>query len=157
MPGATPKELLPLVQHWHSKALAVIRTKDFVTSWQEFLVGWLGWNPQAAEINQAIALAQTIAIPDHPHHTEPTRQLLRHCAALQTQYGDRPFFLGCRLAGELIGLDKDAANKLLRQLQQEGFLTLVKKGRQQSVNGRLVCVASEWKCDPFAWGRGCTT
>src|SRR5262249_1295604 len=107
--------------------------------------------PQAAELQQAVALAQIIDIPDQPHHTDHARRLLRLCAALQQQYGEKPFFLGCRLAGELLGLDKDAANALLRQLKDEGFLVLVSKGRQQVIKGQLTSVASEWRCNPFAW------
>jgi hypothetical protein len=151
MPNATPKTLLPLVQHWHIQALPVIRTKPFAPTWQEFLTAWQAWNPLTAELQQAAALAETIAIPEYSHHTPEARQLLRLCAALQVQFGEQPFFLGCRGAGAFLGIDKDAANALLHQLQNEGFLVLICKGGRKRTNGVLKDIATEWRCNPFAW------
>ncbi len=39
-PDATRDELRVIVHEWHERALPVIGTKDFGTSWADFLTGW---------------------------------------------------------------------------------------------------------------------
>jgi hypothetical protein len=67
------------------------------------------------------------------------QRLVALCWQLQIQWHDRPFPLGCRTAGGFLGIDRTKAWRLLRALQLDGVLQLIKKGSKTS--GK----ASEWR------------
>ncbi len=56
------------------------------------------------------------------------RRLIGLCKILQEWWGEAPFFLGCRKAGEVIGLKKTVANEYLNALVGMKILELVSKG-----------------------------
>jgi hypothetical protein len=54
------------------------------------------------------------------------------CAELQRVAGDRPFFIGCRSAGKLLGITFQRAAKYLRRLCADGTLVRLTRGTQAS-------------------------
>jgi hypothetical protein len=74
------------------------------------------------------------------------RLLVSLCAELQRQAQGRPFFLGCRSAGALLGVPYGRAAKWLRVLVMDGVLRLV------SVGSRGTGKASEYLYAPTEGG-----
>ena len=66
------------------------------------------------------------------------RRLDALCWQLQLQWGARPFPLGCRIAGEFLGVSKTEAHGLFKALKFDGVLRLAKKGTLKDRQ------ASEW-------------
>lgn len=57
------------------------------------------------------------------------RALVALCRELQRGAGNRPFFLDCRTAGRLIGVDRQTANRWLSLvLQADGVLERTRTG-----------------------------
>ena len=56
------------------------------------------------------------------------RVLVAICRELQRAAGTNPFFLGCRTAGRLLGVDHTTAWRWLWLLKQDGILHVVEKG-----------------------------
>ncbi len=72
---------------------------------------------------------------------ERVRLLVSVCCKLQLLSGPSPFYLSCRMAGELIGVSHDTANVLLRGLGREGILDEIAKGGI-TARGKL---ATRWR------------
>jgi hypothetical protein len=124
-------ELRPAVEWWFEAARKIVRTKDWDTTWSDFLAGWPKVKTPFGESMEAV-IEQARQEPDPECVTkcqsQETRLLIRICKVLQRRAGDAPFFLAARAAGEATGLDKDTANKRLGLLRETGILELVKKG-----------------------------
>jgi hypothetical protein len=144
-PNATMSELRDLVSRWHELALPIIGTKDFSTSWGDFINGWNQVRHPYGETMQSIidGIDFTAPLPKgvvdlgygaHGNH------LVRVCMALQAHQGDMPFFISARQAGEVLGVHFTDAAKMLTALVVDGVLTLVTKGAGQ--------VASRYR---YAW------
>ena len=61
-------------------------------------------------------------------YTEKERALVRVCVVLQRMSGERPFYLPCRVAGELLDIPYRRAAMLLRTLVAHGLLEIVTAG-----------------------------
>jgi len=115
-----PGELRLQVCYWHNEALPNIRTKDFEETWIDFLEGWDKVDvPFGARIEIATQQAQGTGI----------EYLESLCRELQKLWGDNPFFLSTRMAGELAGVSNVTAAKWFDRLIQQGKLELVEKGK----------------------------
>lgn len=129
-PTADADDLLGIVQRWHIAALPNIRTKSFSESWADFKVAWkkdlLPFGVVLASVVNNLPEAHITHI--RPGYDHQIIQLIRLCSGLQSLARDAPFFLGCRIAGEFLGINHTSANALLRLLVDDGILTLVKKG-----------------------------
>ena len=55
-------------------------------------------------------------------------ELVRVCEALQVHYGDEPFFISARQAGDVLGVHCTEACKMLSALVADDVLTLVTRG-----------------------------
>jgi hypothetical protein len=66
------------------------------------------------------------------YHLDGVRTLVALCAELQRLAGDRPFYLGCRDAGRLLGVPFQRAAKWLRRLVHDGVLVKVSTGTKVS-------------------------
>lgn len=55
-----------------------------------------------------------------------TRRLVKLCRELQRLSGAAPFFISCRVAGELLGIDHLTASRLLGMLVTDGVLTVAR-------------------------------
>jgi hypothetical protein len=132
-PTATRQELRAIAEHWHELALPVIGTKDFATTWADFLRGWdKVRQPHGATLQSIIGTVDSAAPLPHGiaalSYGERGNQLVRICIALQAHHGEEPFFISARQAGELLGLHFTDASKLLAAMVLDGVLELVSKG-----------------------------
>lgn len=73
------------------------------------------------------------------YECEGTRLLVRVCRELQRQSGSDPFFLGCRTASQITGLDRQTAHRRLKLLQADGVIGLVENGSKSAKK------ASTWR------------
>ena len=133
---ANPRDLEPIVRHWHKSALPVIRTLEFEETWLDFLKSWpnvkfpKGTGPLDEALRRAVAApppAQVMRF-DHP----ACRLLASLCRELQRPAGDSHFFLSCRTAGKLIGVSFKTAARWLELFVLDRILLLHEKGTQQT-------------------------
>jgi hypothetical protein len=90
---------LPHVQDWHARALAVIRTRDFGVTWDDFRGHWDGYDRLKDLLPfQALALVQD----DRPD-LSGLPLLAEVCRVVQQMVGGRSFGLSEREAAEIIG------------------------------------------------------
>ena len=125
---STQEELRPAFERWFRLARPRIKTKDFPTSWREFLAIWRIVKTPFGSTMRLIAedIGDSITV----------EQL---CDALQKRAGDRPFHLDCRTAGKLVGVHYSTASRHLNRLMDSGKLELVKPG------DRLNHLAAEYR------------
>jgi hypothetical protein len=130
------------VRQWWQVALRVIGTKDWDTSWKDFVIAWgRVRRPYGATI-AGVRDAAHDAVPQvegEPREERDILRLQRVCEELQRRHGDRPFPLSCRMAGKLIGVGHDWANQLLNRLRTSGDLQLVTEHDRLRKRGR------EWR------------
>jgi hypothetical protein len=124
MPSASPSELEPIVRQWHTTALPVIRTKDWIESWVDFRTAWAAVKRPAgvsmAEIVEA-AKMQT------PEDADAVAKLTALCRTLQEHHGPgKAWPLSCRRAGQEIGVSHDTAARIIKLLCREGTIVLVR-------------------------------
>jgi hypothetical protein len=121
-PDTTPESLEGIVRDWHARALPIIRTKDWPTSWLEFREAWANVKrPAGATMADILAAAAAVT----PAIADSIERLKALCRALQEHHGScRPWPLSCRLAGSTVGISHDTAARILRLLRKEGFIEL---------------------------------
>lgn len=131
---ADPMDLKFVIAEWHEQALKHIRTKPFEESLIDFIQGWKhvkhpkGTGPMDVILERAKS-AEPLA--EAMMFEQPAlRLLVSVCRELQENTGDAPFFLGCRTAGRLIGVDHVTAWRWLDLMHCAGLLTLVELGRK---------------------------
>lgn len=129
-----PAKLRPIVVAWHRAALRRIRTKPFEESWLDFVNAWKkvefpkGSEPMAAIIKNARAAVDPAETANYEQ--DKLRLLIKACRELQREAGDGCFYLGCRKAGEIVGVTHTQAHRWLTLLEIDGLLQCVKKGTQ---------------------------
>jgi hypothetical protein len=131
---AEPKTLRPIVARWHRLALPIISTKPFEESWIDFLRGWTrvkypkGTGPMDAIFERPRKVpTPAVAL----QYEQPAlRLLVALCQELQRANGDAPFYLGCRTAGQLLGVDHTTAWRWLYLLVEDRLLVETEKGSQ---------------------------
>ncbi len=129
-------DLKPLVRRWHQLALPVIGTKPFEESWIDFAEGWqrvrfpAGAGPLEALWLQAMAEAPPVAAL--AYEQDGVRRLVAFCYQLQRHAGQAAFFLACRTAGTLLGVEHTTAWRWLRLMEIDGVLARVSTGSQKT-------------------------
>jgi hypothetical protein len=126
------KALKPYVRAWHERAKPNITTQAFDESWIDFRNGWVrikyarGENP----MTQVLEAACRSQVPEVAMQFEQDelRLLVAVCREAQRRAGDGPFFLSCRMAGELVGVPFKLAWRWLRHLVDEEILDEVSPG-----------------------------
>jgi len=124
--------LKPTVQQWHKLALPVIRTKPFEETWLDFAQGWArvkypgGTGPLAAL--WSLAISEALPPRALAYEQESVRLLVGLCYQLQRHAGRGTFFLACRTAGALLGVDHTTAWRWLNLLDIDGVLCKVSTG-----------------------------
>jgi hypothetical protein len=127
--------LRPFVAEWHRRALPNIITKDFGTTWGDFVNGWKkAHTPEGEDVlAKALERAEAADPPEWSKDYSPAHRLLAAlCRELQRVHGEQPFFLTNALAGELVGVDKGTANRWFHAMLADGALVVV----EQPSNGR---------------------
>jgi hypothetical protein len=135
--GADPAALKPVVKHWHRLALPVIRTKPFKESWLDFVDAWKRVKFPAGTGPLQALWSRALAEPPPPevlaYAEEGVRRLVALCFQLQRRAGAGTFFLACRTAQDVLGLDSHVtAWRWLRILQVDGVLVRVSTGSKAS-------------------------
>jgi hypothetical protein len=124
--AADPVELIPVVVTWHKQALPVISTKPFDETLIDFLNGWPKVKyPRGTEpIREAFEVAKKSIPPEAAKFHQPgLRLLLSLCRQLQLRAGPgKFFFLSCRTAGYLLGVDHRDAARWLFLLEKLGLI-----------------------------------
>jgi hypothetical protein len=130
--------LRPFVEWWHQAALPKIKTKPFEETWYDFRNAWeavrfpAGSGPVGLAFERA--MAQEAPKCAKVYQDPRIRCLTSLCRELQRIAGDAPFFLGCRAAGELLGVTHQLANRWLQMLCMDQVLVLVERGRLHRAN-----------------------
>jgi hypothetical protein len=147
-PNATVMERKVVLHAWWQLAEPAVGTKDFDVSWQDFMVAWDGlkhpWGAALDKIRKGLPKTP----PDNPGsiYGKSGAMLYSLCVLLdkhqEEEWESKPFFLTCRLAGELIGIDYRQANTLLNIFVNQGLLSLAFKGNaRQASRYRLLPAA----------------
>ncbi len=146
--GAEAETLREYVRQWHRAALPFIRTKPFYVTWLDFVVAW----PEVAcPVGPAVVTGRLATARAHAAASPPPSEAARYgrpevgllvaiCRQLQTQARGRTFFLSCRHAGELVGVDHKTAHRWLCKLVTDRVLKLVRRGVPRAASG----VANEY-------------
>lgn len=133
--GLPVEDLRPIIEQWHTLALPNIRTKPFIETWFDFKRAW--GKVKFPKGSDPISGAFELAIKSEPpfvckgYDSAEVINLVKLCRELQSTNGDKPFYLDCRTAGELLGVSHVQAWRWLRDLADEGILTLVSSGSKQ--------------------------
>jgi hypothetical protein len=131
--GAEPLALRSIVLEWHRRALPVIGTQPFDMTWADFLRAWKGViYPKGTEPMAQIAKRASSCAPpawmlerfDCPN----THRLLLLCRELHRASRGGVWFLSCRTAGALLGIDHTAAWARMHLLEDEGVLVATERG-----------------------------
>lgn len=128
--------LRPIVQEWHRRAFQVIGTKPFLETWCDFVRAWKRAKVPAGDkpVQRAFELAKQAVESDPPlavldlYGSGPIVMLATLCRELQRIAGAMDFFLDCRTAGHLIGVDHSTAWRYLDVLCADGVLVAGCKG-----------------------------
>lgn len=126
------QDLHSIVELWHERAAPVIGAMPFIETWGAFVTAW----PRVRYARGCGPMAEVLAKVDESslsaaaerYDCPKIRRLILICAELQRAAGDAPFFLSCRTAGELIGLDNVAAWRRLKVLVADGIIRTVEVG-----------------------------
>lgn len=139
-PGAGKADLKATVQAWHRMALPVIGTKDFMTTWGDFMRGWAQVKyPIGAELARILEGVENDPLPPLPDDYGPrTEKLVRICRRLQMNAGTDPFFISARTAGDLLDIHFTDAAGMLYGLVADDVLTLVKRGSGRTASRYLL-------------------
>jgi hypothetical protein len=130
--GANLDSLKPYVAHWHMAALPFIDTKDFEESWYDFGNAWSNVQFPAGEEPLQILCGEAMREPlpkcAGNYKADSLRRMVLLCRELQRRAGNEPFYLACRSAGAVLGIDFGLANKWTRLLTRDGVLEVVRRG-----------------------------
>lgn len=129
---ADPGDLKPYVRQWHKLSLDKITTKPFTETWIDFLKAWprvrfpKGEEPMTAILERAVQ--QPLPEVAQEYDQDKLRKLVALCRELQRSAGGGPFYLACRTAGRLLGVDHTTANRWLFLLIHDGLLKVAEPG-----------------------------
>lgn len=124
--------LRPVVKTWHQMALENIGTKDFATTWGDFVHAWKNVHtPEGTDtLALAMAAAAAAASPAWAADYGAGAQILASlCRELQRRAGvGKTWFLSCGKAADCVGVDKGTASRWLKAFVADGSLLEVTKG-----------------------------
>lgn len=130
LPASDMAELAPYVELWHKAALAHVKGLDWGDVWCDFLFKWNSVKFPAGE-DVFTCIMQEINEYEPPACSTflggPVGRLVHIIQRLQIHVGDNPFYLACRKAGPLVGVDHNTAAKWLKGLVYSGTLKEVAK------------------------------
>jgi hypothetical protein len=121
-------ELLPFVEQWHTAALSTgfLSSELFLETRMYFVLSWDKVNIPALEMSLLMEIAD--ANREQVYGVVGFDRLLSLCRELQKFHGENPFFLGCRKAGELLGVSYKQASTWLCFLEYEGHIKTIVQG-----------------------------
>jgi len=140
--GRPIAQIKPYVEQWYSKAKPVINTKDFTTTWADFLRAWetcsIPLTYKAVELAFAAAARQArdgdLPACADQFDLRAVQVLVGACRKLSSLRPDGGFFLSSHLASTYLDLAPVQALRFLKMLVSEELLELVKTGNSRSAN-----------------------
>jgi len=126
--------LEPYVRRWHTLGVqkGVIGTEPFEETWIDFIISWPKVKfPKGAEpMAKLFELAKGSPMPQAAlrYEQDGLQLLVTLCRELQKVSGAKPFFLGCRTAGSLLGVKHVTAWRWLILLANDKIVEEVEKG-----------------------------
>lgn len=128
----SPQYLRPIFDEWYRRSAPAMRRKNYRAELADFYRNWksVTW-PYGATLRGAMHEA-TASLPDG---ADPMMRLTALCASLQRVWGDKPFFLASRTAGDFMGVSNFTANDRIKTLVKLGVLT-VETPAVQGAKGR---------------------
>jgi hypothetical protein len=134
MSGSDPKALRDIVRQWHAKALAVIETRDFDTSWSDFVHAFeRAKHPLGHDLVDAAALmvdADDLPEVASNYDSIPARQLIGLCDALAKLNGSNHFFLSSHDVAARLNIRPVQAWRLLKMLIHDGVIACEERGNE---------------------------
>ena len=125
-------ELRLYVKAWHEQSIDNIATKPFTETWIDFLKAWPRVKyPKGEDLMTAIferASLQPIPEVAQEYDQRSLQLLVALCRELQRSAGDGPFYLSCRTAGRLLGIDHTTASRWLFLMCSDGILEVAGLG-----------------------------
>lgn len=125
--GIPPAHWLQAVLCWWRLARPVIGTKGFPETWAAFARAW-----KRGEVSVSASRPLRVMAAAAATATDPEDKLRAACRAKAADSPDGRFYLSCRTAGRLCGLQHTRAAEVLRGLVGSGFLRVVEPGTQGS-------------------------
>lgn len=99
--------------NWYARSKTKMRSKGYSHEWNDFLRAWklVKW-PYGASLREAMrdATGELMA------GSEPLTRLMALCKHLQAQWGEKPFFLASRDAGDFMGVSRTTAFARMKDL-----------------------------------------
>lgn len=140
-----------VARKWHRLASPFIGTKPFEDTWAEFVYAWprvkypKGTGPMPDILKRADAsdVPSVAAGYDSPD----THRLIKLCRELQRASGDEPFFLSCRMAADLLGIDRDTAWRRLKALVADRILKVIAPGTKTRATRYLYLAGRRMKAE----------
>jgi hypothetical protein len=122
------------VWHWFETHFEIIGTKDLALCLDDFERGWANVkSPKGSTLNAVIE--QLKPPPPSLERLGYGDLCLNLCSLMfslhehqQHHFRGDPIILSCRKAGEVLGIDKGEANKLLHTLERDLVIALVERG-----------------------------
>jgi hypothetical protein len=131
---ADRKELLPWVKQWYERAFSVIGTKDFETTWLDFLHAF-----QEAKypldldiVDVAASRVDPDALPEVAQSYDglTTRRLIGLCWSLASMHPKGHFFLSCHVAAGRMNTTPMTIWKMLRMLRADNVIECLEVGNE---------------------------
>lgn len=107
--------------NWYARSKTRMRSIGYQHEWEDFLRAWrlVKW-PYGASLREAMRDATAELEPG----SKPVVRLMALCKQLQAQWGDKPFFLASRDAGEFMGRVHSVAWDHMKVLIVAGVLAV---------------------------------
>jgi hypothetical protein len=132
-----PANAEPVLSVWFRQALPVIRSKNYAETLREFCGAWKGVRFPTGDGFLPFALWKADQRGEHrsakkyskPRETS-LRRLVGWLAELDRIMSGR-FWLATRDAGELLGVGKSTATRMMQRLRSDGVLRLIESGTRK--------------------------
>ncbi len=133
----SPPVLREIVRRWYQQALQTIATKDFDTTWADFIHAYerarypLGENP----VDAAALTVDPHDLPDvaADYSSENTRQVIGLCWAMAKK-NDGKFFLSTHDLAARLKSDAMTVWRLMMMLDHDGVIKCVERGNKRKAN-----------------------
>jgi hypothetical protein len=133
--NADTDTLRGIVRRWHNQAVPIIATKDFDSSWSDFIHAFeCAKHPLGLDLVDAAALrVDPNELPEVAENYDglATRRLIGLCHALASLGGGWRFFLSVHDAAPRLDITPMQVWRLLRMLERDGVLECLERGNER--------------------------
>jgi hypothetical protein len=139
----------PVIRLWLDRAEVFIGPRDFEATWAEWLYVWGLWLKKKAIDEHPVFKAAELmkkrpnpSVPVQGYRSDTARRLVALCAALAevAADGDGVFYISCRDAARVLGLDPDKhcrfVGSVFRQMVCDGILEKIGEHKPGSMRAQ---------------------